>query len=117
MNAETQTEYQSDAVSTKYTPYLALTGEICGVFWEIILIKLNALQRHGTAFIKIDDEFAGKISPTLYRAETQATYQITNKFEECTHSHICLFINMSNLHPQNLPFSNHGPPRFTESRH
>ena len=27
----TQAEYQSDAGSTKYTPYLALTGELWGV--------------------------------------------------------------------------------------
>ena len=34
MVAETQTEYQSDAESTKDTPYLALTGELWGVFYE-----------------------------------------------------------------------------------
>ena len=34
MIAETQAEYQSDAGSTKDAPYLALTGEIWGVFCE-----------------------------------------------------------------------------------
>ena len=34
MIAGTQAEFQSDAGSTKDTPYLALTGEIWGVFCE-----------------------------------------------------------------------------------
>ena len=34
MIAETQTEHQSDAGSTKDTPYLTLTGELWGVFSE-----------------------------------------------------------------------------------
>ena len=34
MIAETQPEYESHAGSTKNTPYLALTGEIWGVFCE-----------------------------------------------------------------------------------
>ena len=32
----TRAEYQSGAKSTKDTPYLALTGELWGVFWEYI---------------------------------------------------------------------------------
>ena len=35
MIAETQAEYQSDAGSTKETPYLCLTGELWGVFVNI----------------------------------------------------------------------------------
>ena len=34
MIAGTQAEYQSDDGFTKDTPYLALTGELWGVFWE-----------------------------------------------------------------------------------
>ena len=34
MIAGTEAEYQSDAGSTKDTPYLALTGELWGVFCE-----------------------------------------------------------------------------------
>ena len=30
----TETEYISEIEYTKYTPYLALTGELCGVFDE-----------------------------------------------------------------------------------
>ena len=37
MTAGTQAEYQSDAGSTKETPYLAQTGELWGVFWEQFL--------------------------------------------------------------------------------
>ena len=38
MNTEIEAEYESDAGSTKDTPYLALMGELwgvfCGYFWE-----------------------------------------------------------------------------------
>ena len=34
MIAETETEYQSHAESTKDTPYLARTGELWSVFYE-----------------------------------------------------------------------------------
>ena len=32
----TEAEYQLDAGSTKDTPYLTLTGELQGVFWEYL---------------------------------------------------------------------------------
>ena len=35
MIAGTQGEYQSDAGSTKDTPYLSLTGKLWGVFHEL----------------------------------------------------------------------------------
>ena len=47
MNTGTQAEYQSDSGSTKDTPYLALTGELWGVFWEHFLE--NLLCHNGTA--------------------------------------------------------------------
>ena len=47
MIAETQTEHQSDAGSTKDTPYLALTGELWGVFSEYFLE--NWPRYNGTA--------------------------------------------------------------------
>ena len=36
MISGTHAEYQSGAKSTKDTPYLALTGELWGVFWEYV---------------------------------------------------------------------------------
>ena len=36
----TEAEYQSDAGSTKDTPYLALMGELCGIFCEYFLENL-----------------------------------------------------------------------------
>ena len=53
MIARSQTEHQSDAGSTKDTPYLALTGELWGVFseyfWE------NWPRYNGTAlYLDID---------------------------------------------------------------
>ena len=36
MITETESEYQSDAGSTKDTPYLVLTGELLGVFCECL---------------------------------------------------------------------------------
>ena len=36
MITETEAEYQLDAVSPKETPYLALTGELWGVFCEYL---------------------------------------------------------------------------------
>ena len=50
MNAEIEAEYESDAGSTKDTPYLALTGEhwgvFCGYLWE------NWPRYSGTALYK-----------------------------------------------------------------
>ena len=43
----TEAEYQPDAGSTKYTPYLALTGEPWGVFCEYLLE--NWPRYNGTA--------------------------------------------------------------------
>ena len=43
----TGAEYQSDAGSTKDTPYLALTGELWGVFCEYLWENLP--QYNGTA--------------------------------------------------------------------
>ena len=34
MQKNIKVEYKSDAGTTKYTPYLALTGELLGVFCE-----------------------------------------------------------------------------------
>ena len=36
MIIEIEAEYQSDAGTTKYTPYLALTGELWGVLCEYL---------------------------------------------------------------------------------
>ena len=47
MIAGTREEYQSDAGSTKDTPYLALTGEQWGVLCEYFL--KNWARHHGTA--------------------------------------------------------------------
>ena len=46
MIAGTQAEYESDAGSTKDTPYLALTGELWGVFCEYFFE--NLLRYNGT---------------------------------------------------------------------
>ena len=43
----TEAKYQSDAGSTKDTPYLTLTGELWGVFWEYLWEKW--LRYNGTA--------------------------------------------------------------------
>ena len=37
MIAGTQEEYRPEAGSTKDTPYLTITGELWGVFWEYFL--------------------------------------------------------------------------------
>ena len=47
MIIETESEYQSDAGSTIDTPYLALTGELWGVFREYL--SENRLRYNGTA--------------------------------------------------------------------
>ena len=47
MIAGTQVEYQSDAGSTKDTPYLTLTGEVWDVFCVFFLE--NWLRFNGTA--------------------------------------------------------------------
>ena len=39
----TQAEYQSDAGSTKDTPYLALTGELWGVFCKYFFYKIDRI--------------------------------------------------------------------------
>ena len=50
-NAETQAEYQSDAWSTKDTPYLALTGELWGVFCEYL--SENLPSYNGTTLYSV----------------------------------------------------------------
>ena len=47
MIIEIEAEYQSDAGTTKDTPYLALTGELWGVFCEYL--RENQLRYNGTA--------------------------------------------------------------------
>ena len=49
-----EAEYQSDAGTTKDTPYLALAGELCGVFWDNLWS--NQPRYNGTAlYLKIDN--------------------------------------------------------------
>ena len=43
MIIEIEAQYQSDAGTTKDTPYLALTGELWGVFLWIFVRKPTAL--------------------------------------------------------------------------
>ena len=50
MIARTGAEFQSEAGSTKDNPYLALAGELWGVFCEYIFRKLTELYRHRTLF-------------------------------------------------------------------
>ena len=50
MMTGTEAEYQSDAGSTKDTPYLALTGELWGVFYENKNKKNGHVIRHHTVF-------------------------------------------------------------------
>ena len=47
MIIEIEAEYQSDAGTTKDTPYLALTGELWGVFCEYL--RENQPRYNGTA--------------------------------------------------------------------
>ena len=47
MIIEIEAEYQSDAGTTKDTPYLALTGELWGVFCEYL--RENQQRYNGTA--------------------------------------------------------------------
>ena len=51
MIAGTEAEYQSDAGSTKYTPYLALMGELWGVFCEYLWE--NWPRYNGTALYQL----------------------------------------------------------------
>ena len=51
MIAGTQAEYQSDAESTKDTPYLALTGELWDVFCEYFFLDWS--RYNGTALYQV----------------------------------------------------------------
>ena len=67
MIIEIEAEYQSDAGTTKDTPYLALTGELWGVFCEYLWE--NQPRYNGTALYIISSRGTRHVSPLLPTSE------------------------------------------------
>ena len=78
MIIEIEAEYQSDAGTTKDTPYLALTGELWGVFCEYLWENQpryngTALYLHFVSFLHIDMTQVVDILPQVRQEPTYST--------------------------------------------
>ena len=109
MFAGTQAEYQSDAGSTKHTPYLTLTGEIWGVFCGYFFWGGGNWQRYnGTALYLARWISILRKSQYLYWAGAQKTLtcmSFDNRFPATPYITNPAWVFYNTCHTVNIPLS------------